>query len=411
MVRHKEPALFSYTEGTHHVIKRILGPVIVAALLAGCGGGSSTPGSTLPKTPTKPQAKTSLGIAVTIGGGTSTKSSSRRPMYVSHGTNGAEVYITAHGAGFSGVTPTETDVSSGSAACGGSTGFPRTCTITVNNVTVGSAIDILINTYDAAPSGGTHQGNLLSSGESDNVVINGGSNNNVTVTLLGVPATVIACPMPSSYHAYPVLDHASRTSLNIQMCAEVEDADGNVITGSDNLASGYSVQFSAESLPVTQDGIGGSNPTSSPASSRGYFEDNADLTGTSLPAFPNQGSVTYTAAIMNGASVVNSANLSAPVFSSNALNGVTLGLNQAVTINVEEDGYTSAYSTSVTGGSCATVSPAAPVQANGTTPASLTITAGSSTGTCTVMIYDADQGIQVPVTVQNTQVSVPININ
>ena len=134
-----------------------------AVLLAGCGGGA---GSLSPqqapsiKSPVNPPssagAPQSVTMTVVLGGRSGPVASNvRRPRFVSPSTNGIDIKVYAHG-GNTVIGESETDISSGSAACGGHTGLPRTCTVSVPAPPGND--DFVGTTYDAAPVSGSFSG-------------------------------------------------------------------------------------------------------------------------------------------------------------------------------------------------------------------------------------------------------------
>jgi streptogramin lyase len=162
--------------------------VLAACGLAACSG--SNPGS-LPAAPVgsnAPQtAQTALRIVID-GPRHATAHLPRRPRYVSPSTNGLSIQVWQHGVAH---TPANAlvnavvDVSSGSAACHGQTGFPRTCTASFGLAP--QSDDFAVNAYDTRPSGnvippGAH---LLAAGAAT-IAVTAGINNALTVFLGGV---------------------------------------------------------------------------------------------------------------------------------------------------------------------------------------------------------------------------------
>jgi virginiamycin B lyase len=113
----------------------------------------------------------------------------RGPKFVSPSTNGVEIQVFVHGSGAPFLT-TAVNVSSGSPACGGHTGFPRTCDATLVvpfTTTVGD--DFSVTTYDQAPPPGGSipvSANLLGVGRLSNQSILAGKANALEVFLGGV---------------------------------------------------------------------------------------------------------------------------------------------------------------------------------------------------------------------------------
>jgi hypothetical protein len=172
-------------------LRRLLGAAVAAAFLAGCGGGGGA--ATTPRTdaPVKaPGTPESVKISVIIGGTTAGRGSSsgvRRPKFVSPSTNGIDFKVYAHG-GNTIIGQSDTDISSGSPACGGVTGTPRTCTINVP-APAGND-DFVATTYDGAPvSGSFASSHALGTGFL-NATINSGQTNNLTMYLSGIVNTL-----------------------------------------------------------------------------------------------------------------------------------------------------------------------------------------------------------------------------
>jgi hypothetical protein len=122
------------------------------AVLAACGGGGS---SSVPAQPggASAGALQSVRVAMTIAGPPATTASGhlRGPKFVSPSTNGVQMSVYQPGTVWL-VTRTTIDVSSGSPACGGAVGYPRTCTVTI--AVAAGTYDFDALTYDAAPVGG-----------------------------------------------------------------------------------------------------------------------------------------------------------------------------------------------------------------------------------------------------------------
>jgi len=141
--------------------------------------------------PAKPAgAPESVTISVIIGGTTAGRGSSsgvRRPKFISPSTNGIDFKVYAHG-GNTIIGQSDTDISSGSAACGGQTGTPRTCAIQVP-APAGND-DFVATTYDAAPvSGSFSSAHKLGIGLLTATIVSGQANN-LTMYISGVINTL-----------------------------------------------------------------------------------------------------------------------------------------------------------------------------------------------------------------------------
>ena len=169
-------------------MRKLLAVAIAAAFLGGCGGSGgalSTPRTDTPvtKAPGTPEA---VNISVIVGGttaGVGSSSGVRRPKFVSPSTNGIDFKVYAHG-GNTIIGQSDTDISSGSAACGGQTGTPRTCSIQVP-APAGND-DFVATTYDAAPvSGSFSAAHALGIGRLTANIVSGQANN-LTLYLSGI---------------------------------------------------------------------------------------------------------------------------------------------------------------------------------------------------------------------------------
>ncbi|HVS45491.1 MAG TPA: hypothetical protein VMS32_02385 [Verrucomicrobiae bacterium] len=126
-------------------------PFLALVLLAGCGGGST---QALPTnlTPTSPMQSITVRMTIDGPGGATQSSSTRTPKFVSPSTNGVLAQAYSDSGYTTLVTQNAVDVSSGSAACGGATGFPRTCTVTLG--VTPSTYWFKFTDYNAAPVSG-----------------------------------------------------------------------------------------------------------------------------------------------------------------------------------------------------------------------------------------------------------------
>lgn len=109
---------------------------------------------------------------------------------MSPSTDGASVAVYPHGAPRTPanlVTSVVANLSPGSAACGGHTGFPRTCTATLA-LPPDRSYDAVVDTYNAppSPSGSFAGASLLAAGSLDDVVVKVGKANDWSVFLSGV---------------------------------------------------------------------------------------------------------------------------------------------------------------------------------------------------------------------------------
>lgn len=276
--------------------RRVSGVLLLGVSLFGCsGGGGSRPTAVQAALPaTASHAKTPVSVRVVIPAAPATFGAKRRPMFVASTTQGidAKVYASSDPGHTSLLGESQTDVSSGSAACGGTTGLPRTCTFTIP-APVGED-DFVITSYDVPPSNGTFPGSQLAAALVPDQAISGGGYNAVSITLGGVVAsTYVALSVP--YVTCPV-------SSSQQMAVVALDADGNVIASDGYVdTSGNPVSIALGSSPSS---VYGQNVALSPSvvsapSGSGVAVSYAVNEGfsTTLSATPSNGSTPGTAAL------------------------------------------------------------------------------------------------------------------
>jgi hypothetical protein len=184
----------------------------LAAMLAGCGGGHTS--SSLPPT-TIAHHKGSGSVTFVIDepsqSGTSSSKRGVKPQYISPATQSIAIAIT----GPTDVTETA-NLTIGSSGCT-STLANIVCTLTVPGLAPcttppTNCYTATITTYDE--TGGT--GNVLSEAQAVTFTVTAGEDNNVGLTLSGVPATIFAAALNASANTVLV---------------EALDADANVIVG------------------------------------------------------------------------------------------------------------------------------------------------------------------------------------
>jgi virginiamycin B lyase len=135
---------------------RPLASLLLASSLAACGGSAgSVPSTLVPSVPRSAVyasgAPIDVMVRVIIRGGRRTE----RGHFISRSTDGvlARVYSHDDPQHRHLLGKSATDVSSGSAACGGRTGYPRACSVSVP--APAGDDDFVFTTYDAPPSGRT----------------------------------------------------------------------------------------------------------------------------------------------------------------------------------------------------------------------------------------------------------------
>jgi hypothetical protein len=202
-------------------MKRILAQIACIALLAGCGGGG---GTMPPPPPAHGTQGAKVAFSITIPAKSQTQGASRRPLYVSSGTQSISIVVTPSGGN---ALPTQTfNVTPTSSGCATASGGAITCTETVD-AGVGS------DTFAVSCYSGTGgAGSVLATGSTtQTIVIN--TTNSVNVTLGGVIAslTVVA---PST-----ILENGPNPrSYTIPIGLIAKDPSGATIIGSDPYVNG-----------------------------------------------------------------------------------------------------------------------------------------------------------------------------
>lgn len=222
-------------------IKGTTGLALIAALLAGCGGGSGT--STTPPVSHGSGTQTiAMKITVPAKSGVTLRNGRRR-FYNSSSTLGMSVDFSVHPAGFANSTPNASPafgakLDSGESYCTAGSGGSFTCTVYIPGVPVGYD-DFKISEWNAAPTGCltlggsaspsgnscTMQGSALSTNVVPNRLVVQNQNNVFNFTLLPVVDSVTLAVNPSTL----VDGTAASATLNVFP----KDASGNEILGGD----------------------------------------------------------------------------------------------------------------------------------------------------------------------------------
>jgi streptogramin lyase len=179
--------------------------IALLSALAACGGGNVLPGGLgagpLPAVRSDSRVRVPVTVRVVIGHRHHRHRGFRKPKFVSPGTNGFALAIYPHGAAHTTenvVASALVDVSPGSKACGGSTGYPRTCGVHValEPTNGGPGYDIVIGTFDSppSPSGSFAGANLLGVGTLSNAGVALGKANDFVVYVSGVIASLSGNP-------------------------------------------------------------------------------------------------------------------------------------------------------------------------------------------------------------------------
>jgi hypothetical protein len=380
--------------------------VIAAAFLAGCGGGGGALSTPRVDTPVKTAgAPESVKIAVIIGGTTAGRGSSsgvRRPKFVSPSTNGIDFKVYAHG-GNTIIGQSDTDISSGSSACGGQTGTPRTCFINVP-APAGND-DFVARTYDGIPvSNSFASAHALGTGTLT-AVINAGQANNLAMYISGIINTLgFLAP-----HASLPADGAVHT---FGFVLNPSDFDNNPITAgaNDPYANPIAVQLvetgGSGHVQIVKNGT----PTGGTSTALNYSTDTVAVRydGGSAPGYSVAVDVSSTNVTPETLTIsplyVTSAS---PYRSGTSLTFTTAG--QTAQVNLSETNNATAIYTATPSGSCAGVAtasaPSGPANA-----ASTTVTAQGA-GSCTIAFSDGMSTITWSVSVSTASASVTVPSN
>jgi hypothetical protein len=224
-------------------IASALSAATIAALLAACGGGSST--SALPKAAVAQMpasaSKTRATLQVTIPPKTTTSSTQRSPQYVSAATQSMAVVFTPVGGG----TPQTFDLllTTANPQCSATLVSSLVCNVTFN-VTAGSYM-ANFTTYDGVlGANGAPTGNVLSQNQNiAETIADGAVNALPNVTLQGIPKSIVLTyaltntsgALTGSATAGFALSAPAPCSTATPTPAQVSlvavDADGNYIIG------------------------------------------------------------------------------------------------------------------------------------------------------------------------------------
>ncbi|MEA2690022.1 MAG: hypothetical protein QOD51_2629 [Candidatus Eremiobacteraeota bacterium] len=376
-------------------------------VLAGCGGGGgSTPPAQAPVTTGQPPATSaqSARVSVIVGGRTAGQSNGRRPKFVSPSTNGIDIQVSAHG-GNTIIGESRTDISSGSAACGGQTGTPRTCTIDVPAPPGND--DFIGTTYDAAPvSNSFSAAHVLGRGALTSTIV-GGSANALTLYISGV-ITALGYLAPNASLAADGAVH------NLGFVLNPSDYGNNPITAGSNdpYSNPVSVQLTESGGSGHVQIVKNGTPTGGTSTSLNFSTDTVAV------RYDGGGASGYSVTVSVSATNVTPETLTiSPLYVTSASpfrSGSTLTFNatgQTAQVNLSETGapVSTAYQATPSA-SCAGVAtasaPTGPANA-----ASTTVTAGSNGGSCTIAFTDGASTITWSVVVSTTSgtVTVPGN--
>lgn len=218
--------------------------------LAACGGGG-TPIAPIGQPPSHTTGTVS--IALSIPAPPTTPARTRRDR-ISSSARGVStsVYFHSDAHHTNAVGAAAFDVSAASALCtAGSSG--RTCTLAIPAPTSpqGDSDDVVLTTYDAAPSSGAIpvSANALDTG-SFTVVVAAGAQLSQSVTFGGMPAS-IAVSIDNPHH---LLDSGLYGSMPYYVEVVVKDAAGVTIIGSDPYVTPITLQASSSAVTFLVNG-------------------------------------------------------------------------------------------------------------------------------------------------------------
>jgi hypothetical protein len=320
-------------------------------------------------------------MSIVIGGkaGKATSALRKRPKFISPSTSGIDIKVYAHG-GNTVIGEAITDISSGSAACGGQTGLPRTCTVNVPSPP--GADDFKATTYDAAPvSGSFATAHALGSGSLTNVTIVAGAANPLTLYISGIISTF-------GYLAANASMPADGTTHFLGFVLNPSDFDDNPITAGTNDPYANPIAIS-----LVESGGSGHAVLVKNGTAGGTSVTLTSSTDTVAVQYDGAGSAGYSVALTVSASSVSPATMRvSPMYvtsTSSYLSGKALtftGTGQTAPVSISETGASNALAYTVALGSgCAAVSAGAPTG----TPADTTVTLTAlSSGSCSIVFSD-----------------------
>jgi hypothetical protein len=386
-------------------VRRLLAAAGAAAfVLAGCGGGggsSPSPAQLAPGAPGGPPstAPQTVKVSVVIGGRTTGQSNGRRPRFISPSTNGIDIQVYAHG-GNTIIGESMTDISSGSAACGGQTGTPRTCTVAVP-APAGND-DFTGTTYDAAPVGNSFaSAHVLGTGALTANIVSG-ANNQFTlyisgvITALGYLAPHASLPADGSVHTLGFVLNPSDYGNN-PITAGTNDPYANPITVqlAESGGSGH--------VQIVKNGT----PTGGTSTTLNYSTDTVAV------RYDGGGASGYSVLVSVSANNVTPETLTiSPLYVTSAspyASGTTLTFSasgQTAQVSLSETNAGAVTYTATPSGSCSGVATAS--APSGTPSASSSTVTASGNGSCTIAFSDGASTLTWSVVVSTTSGNVTI---
>jgi hypothetical protein len=377
----------------------------VALVLAGCGGGSGATISPGPSGASPAKEPAAVQVTVVVGGRSgAVQSTVRRPKFISPSTAGIDIQVYAHG-GNTIIGESRTDISSGSAACGGQTGTPRTCTISVPAPPGND--DFVAATYDAPPSGNSFaSAHVLGRGVLTATIASGVTNSMTlyisgVINALGYLAPNASLPAdgsthdlgfvlnPADYGNNPITAGANDPYQN-PISVQLSETGGSghvqiVKNGTPTGVTSTTLNYSTDTVAVRYDG----------GASSGY-----DVTVTVSSSSVTPETLTLSPLFLSSAS---------PYYTGSGSHTLVFTASgQTATVNLSETGAAVATTyTATPSGACAGVATAS--APSGTPSASsFTVTAGSTGGTCTIAVSDGSSTYTLNVTLSTTSGSVVV---
>lgn len=206
--------------------------VVLASLLAGCGGGGS--GTAIPSTATKSPQTVTFSLKLP---GKATMARAHKAFYQSQGTQGVSIdWISTdptkpdYAAPITFTCPAPTNYPAGVTSCGTVSGDTS---YTFALAMLPGSYALTVTTFDAAPSNGSFTGAHQLSQGSVPVTINAGNQNSIpNITFYGVTSSISFEAKPSQSHAVP-FNNGYAVIGNTPQAFVVNpiDAGGYIITG------------------------------------------------------------------------------------------------------------------------------------------------------------------------------------
>lgn len=386
------------------MVTRYLPFALAIALLSGCSGGEGSTSTAVPPVVAQPGQNASVTFTMHFS---APGTSAVRRHYVSPSTTGVnvQVYLASDTSHAHVIASQATDVSAGSAACGGSTSPSRTCSVAVPAPAGADAF--VFSTYDAPPVSGTIPSSaaLLGQGTVASQTIVANTVNTVNVYISGDVAGYGA----ASTYASLAADGSPHTFAFV---IAPKDFDNNTI------AAGSNDPY-LNPITVTLAEAGGTGHASlvlngTNAGSSATLHSSSD--SVSL-LYDGGGSAGYGASVTLAASGVPSQTLAisplymtstSPYFSNGTL--LFSAPNQSAVIALSERNAPASISYSAQLQNCSGIATAGSASGSGAA-ATITVTSGSTAGTgCSVSFADnMTTALSAPVALTVTGGSFTIN--